>query len=99
MIVRTDSQIQQLATLLLNTLETSPVLRHPAKSAVKAGLQQAWRCVCAKHTDYKEIEANLPADKYPVQARAIAVMAVDWLQGDSTDWERFVNNLLKTNDK
>lgn len=95
MIIRTDTEIQQLATLLLNTLQNAPVLRQPAKAGVQAGLQQAWKCVCAKHTNYTEITKNLPADKYPVQARAIAVMAVDWLQGDNTDWERFIDNLLK----
>lgn len=94
MIVRTPEQIQQLATLLLNTLDNEPALRTPAKAAVKAGLQQAWKSVCAGHTTYAEIEKNLPADSYPVQARAIAVMAVDWLQGDETDWPRFINNLL-----
>ncbi|MCM1220194.1 MAG: hypothetical protein NC548_37460 [Lachnospiraceae bacterium] len=96
MIIRTQEQIQQLATLLLETLETAPELRTPAKSAVKAGLQQAWKCVCAGHTNYNEINKNLPAPEYPVQARAIAVMAVDWLQGDETDWPRFIETLLKT---
>lgn len=94
MIVRTDEQIQQVATLLLDALG-EPVLNQPAKAAIKAGLQQAWKCVCAKHTTYTEIENNLPAPEFTVQARAIAVMAVDWLQGDETDWERFVDNLLK----
>ena len=95
MIVRTDSEIQQLATLLLDTLQTAAILRTPAKSAIRAGLQQAWKCVCQRQTNYADIEKNLPADTYPVQSRAIAVMAVDWLQGDSTDWQRFVDNLLK----
>ena len=94
MIIRTDSEVQQLATLLLDTLH-NPVLNTPAKAGVKAGLQQAWKCVCQKHTDYTEINKNLPADSFPVQSRAIAVMAVDWLQGDSTDWPRFSENLLK----
>ena len=95
MIVRTPEQIQQLASLLLETVE-SPVLRQPAKANIKAGLQQAWKSVCAGHTNYTEIENNLPADKYTVQARAIAVLAVDWLQGEEMDWTRFINNLLKT---
>lgn len=95
MIVRTDSEIQQLATLLLDTLQTAAILRTPAKAPVRAGLQQAWKCVCQRHTAYTDIEKNLPADTYPVQSRAIAVMAVDWLQGDETDWHRFIDNLLK----
>lgn len=95
MIVRTQEQIQQLATLLLDTLQTASILKTPAKAGVKAGLQQAWKSVCALHTDYAEIEKNLPADQYPVQSRAIAVMAVDWLQGEETDWQRFIDNLLK----
>lgn len=94
MILRTPEQIQQLATLLLDALN-SPVLRQPAKANIKAGLQQAWKCVCAKHETYAEIENNLPADKYSVQARAIAVLAVDWLHGDNTDWSRLIDNLLK----
>ncbi len=94
MIVRIDSEVQQLATLLLNTLQNTPVLNQPAKAGIKAGLQQAWRCVCAKHETYAEIEKNLPAPEYPVQARAIAVMAVDWLQGDETDWEQLITTLI-----
>lgn len=95
MIVRTEQEIQQLATLLLNTLETAPALRTPAKSAVKAGLKQAWKSVCEKQVTYSDITKNLPASEYNVQSRAIAVMAVDWLQGESTDWERFIETLLK----
>ena len=98
MIIRTDSEVQQLATLLLDILH-NPVLNTPAKAGVKAGLQQAWKCVCQKHTDYSEIDKNLPAASFPVQSRAIAVMAVDWLQGDSTDWPRFIENLLKQSAK
>ena len=94
MIKRSNEEIQQLATLLLETLQ-APVLRTPAKQAVQAGLQQAWKCVCAQHTDYSEIEKNLPAPKFTVQARAIAVMAGDWLNGEETDWQRFVGNLLR----
>ena len=94
MIIRTDSEVQQLATLLLDTLH-NPVLNMSAKAGVKAGLQQAWKCVCQKHTDYSEINKNLPAYIFPVQSRAIAVMAVDWLNGEETDWQRFVDNLLK----
>lgn len=95
MIVRTNSEVQQLATLLLNTLQNTPALNQPAKAGVKAGLQQAWKCVCAKHETYAEIEKNLPAPEYPVQARAIAVLAVDWLHGEDMDWEQFVSTLIK----
>lgn len=95
MIKRTDNQIQQLAALLLETIDQNPVINTPAKSAVKAGLKQAWKCVCQRQTTYSDIEKNLPADKYPVQSRAIAVLAVDWLQGEEMDWERFIETLLK----
>lgn len=95
MIKRTDNEIQQLATLLLDTLQTAAVLRTPAKSAVKAGLQQAWKCVCQRQTTYGDIQKNLPAETYPVQSRAIAVLAVDWLQGEDMDWKRFIGTLLK----
>lgn len=96
MILRTEQQIQQLATLLLNTLtQNAELLDNPTKAAVKAGLQQAHKCICEGHITYKDIDKNLSAHSYPVQSRAIAVMAVDWLQGEEMDWKQFLDNLLK----
>ena len=94
MIVRTDEQIQQLATLLLDTLNNEPVRNMPATAPVRAGLEQAHKCVTQRHTNYSEIEKNLPAPAYPIQARAIAVLAVDWMQGEEMDWMRFIKTLL-----
>lgn len=98
MIVRTEEQIQQLATLLLETLNNNPVLNQPAKAPVKAGLEQAHKCITQRHTTYSEIEKNLPAPSYPIQSRAIAVLAVDWLQGEEMDWKRFIKTLLPPNE-
>lgn len=94
MIVRTKEQVQQLATLLLDTINNEPVSNMPAKAPVRAGLEQAHKCITQMHTNYREIEKNLPAPAYPVQARAIAVLAVDWLQGEEMDWKRFIKTLL-----
>ncbi len=95
MIQRSEEQIQEVATLVLETLNSQPVLNQPAKAPVRAGLEQAYKCLTQRHTNYSEIEKNLPADKYPIQSRAIAVLAVDWMQGEEMNWQRFVENLLK----
>lgn len=77
MIVRTEEEIQSTIALI-NERRQEPALKQPANAEVKAGYREALRVLRNKDESLEHIAANCTS----VQARCIAWLAVDYLQGE-----------------
>lgn len=77
MITRTEEEIQSAITLI-NQRRQEAGMKLPANAEVKAGYREALRVLCDKDESLEHIAANCQS----VQARCIAWLAVDFLQGE-----------------
>ena len=77
MITRTEEEIQSAITLI-NQRRLEADMKLPANREVKAGYREAIRVLCDKDESLENIAANCNS----VQARCIAWLAVDFLQGE-----------------
>ena len=77
MITRTEEEIQSAITLI-NQRRQEAGMKLPANAEVKAGYIEALRVLCDKDESLENIAANCQS----VQARCIAWLAVDFLQGE-----------------
>ena len=77
MITRTEDEIQSAITLI-NQRRQEAGMTLPANREVKAGYREALRVLCNKDESLEHIAANCQS----VQARCIAWLAVDYLQGE-----------------
>lgn len=77
MITRTEEEIQSAITLI-NQRRQEAGMKLPANAEVKAGYREALRVLCDKDESLEHIAANCQS----VQARCIAWLAVDYLQGE-----------------
>ena len=77
MITRTEEEIQSAITLI-NQRRQEAAMKLPANAEVKAGYREALRVLCDKDESLEHIAANCQS----VQARCIAWLAVDFLQGE-----------------
>ena len=77
MITRTEEEIQSAITLI-NQRRQEAGMMLPANAEVKAGYREALRVLCDKDESLEHIAANCQS----VQARCIAWLAVDFLQGE-----------------
>lgn len=77
MITRTEEEIQSAITLI-NQRRQEAGMTLPANREVKAGYREALRVLCDKDESLEHIAANCQS----VQARCIAWLAVDYLQGE-----------------
>lgn len=77
MITRTEEEIQSAITLI-NQRRQEAGMTLPANREVKAGYREALRVLCNKDESLEHIAANCQS----VQARCIAWLAVDFLQGE-----------------
>ena len=77
MITRTEEEIQSAITLI-NQRRQEAGMKLPANAEVKAGYREALRVLCDKDESLEQIAANCQS----VQARCIAWLAVDFLQGE-----------------
>ncbi len=76
MIVRTEQEVQDTITKL-NERRKHPALKRAENEQVKAGFREALRVLCDKDEELQHIVDNCES----VQARCIAWLAVDYLQG------------------
>lgn len=93
MIIRTDDEIQQ-AISKLNERRQDPALKKPANFNVRDGWREALRVLCDKDESLPHIADHV----HNVQARCIAWLAVDWLQGNE-ELEVLLRVPLKTDKK
>lgn len=77
MITRTEEEIQSAITLI-NQRRQEAGMKLPANAEVKAGYREALRVLCDKDESLEHIAAKCQS----VQARCIAWLAVDFLQGE-----------------
>lgn len=77
MITRTEEEIQSAITLI-NQRRQEAGMKLPANAEIKAGYREALRVLCDKDESLEHIAANCQS----VQARCIAWLAVDFLQGE-----------------
>lgn len=77
MIIRTEEEIQSTIALI-NERRHAPALKQPANAEVRAGYREALRVLCDKDENLEHIAADCTS----TQARCIAWLAVDYLQGE-----------------
>lgn len=77
MIVRTEEEMQSTIALINERMQ-EPAMKQPANAEVEAGCKEALRILHERDETLEHIVTNCTS----VQARCIAWLAVDYLQGE-----------------